>query len=71
MKNEEEKNVRRVVRFINLDKKATAKLNDWLEDNPGVTLLDIRPVIEGGSTEIIYAMVDIPDRTKKEEEENE
>ena len=54
--------MRRVKRFMETNKMAHEKLNAWLEESPPVVLVDIKPVVIGSSsrTEIVYAIVDIP-----------
>ena len=54
--------MRRVIRFTETNKTACEKLNDWLAEHPQVVLVDIKPVVIGSSsrTEIVYAIVDIP-----------
>ena len=54
--------MRRVIRLEETNKRAHEKLNEWLADHPQVLLMDIKPVVIGSSsrTEIIYAIVDIP-----------
>ena len=52
--------MRRVIRFTETNKTACEKLNAWLEENPQVLLVDIKPIVIDPMTEIIYAIVDIP-----------
>ena len=52
--------MRRVKRFMETNKMAHEKLNAWLEENPQVLLIDIKPIVIDPMTEIIYAIVDIP-----------
>ena len=54
--------MRRVIRFTETNKTACEKLNDWLAEHSQVVLVDIKPVVIGSSsrTEIVYAIVDIP-----------
>ena len=54
--------MRRVIRFWETNKMAYEKLNEWLAEHPRVVLVDIKPVVIGSSsrTEIVYAIVDIP-----------
>ncbi len=59
--------MKRVVRFSDSDKRAVKKLNDWLAENPEVELIDIKLVVTGRGTEIVYAIVDIQTKNLKEE----
>ena len=65
--------MRRVKRFMETNKMAHEKLNAWLEENPPVVLVDIKPVVIGSSsrTEIVYAIVDIPQNENQSGVESE
>ena len=39
---------------------AHEKLNVWLEENPQALLVSVKPIVIDPMTEIIYAIVDIP-----------
>lgn len=52
--------MRRVKRFMETNKMAHEKLNVWLEENPQALLVSVKPIVIDPMTEIIYAIVDIP-----------
>ena len=52
--------MRRVKRFMETNKMAHEKLNAWLEENPQALLVSVKPIVIDPMTEIIYAIVDIP-----------
>ena len=52
--------MRRVIRFTETNKTACEKLNAWLEENPQALLVSVKPIVIDPMTEIIYAIVDIP-----------
>lgn len=68
--------MRRVARFSDSGKDAHDRINDWLRQNPSVTLIDIKPIMTAGRTTVIYAILDIPNetdnsgKTKNETEES-
>ncbi len=65
--------MRRVIRFTETNKTACEKLNDWLAEHPQVVLVDIKPVVIGSNsrTEIVYAIVDIPQNENQSGVESE
>ena len=56
--------MRRVKRFMETNKMAHEKLNAWLEENPQALLVSVKPIVIDPMTEIIYAIVDIPQNEK-------
>ena len=52
--------MRKVKRFMETNKMAHEKLNAWLEENPQALLVSVKPIVIDPMTEIIYAIVDIP-----------
>ena len=70
---EEDYKMRRVIRFWETNKMAYKKLNEWLAEHPQVILVDIKPVVIGSSsrTEIVYAIVDIPQNENQSGVESE
>ena len=63
--------MRRVKRFMETNKMAHEKLNAWLKENPQVLLVDIKPIVIDPMTEIIYAIVDIPQNENQSGVESE
>ena len=63
--------MRRVKRFMETNKKKHKKLNAWLKENPQVLLVDIKPIVIDPMTEIIYAIVDIPQNENQSGVESE
>ena len=56
------KTMRKVARFYDdSDKAAHNKINEWLKQNPSVTLVDIKPIVTGSRSTVIYAILDVPD----------
>ena len=58
--------MKKVAKFTDYDKPACTALNDWLNKNPDVTLVDIKPIISKANTVTIFAIVDIPEKKKEE-----
>ncbi len=56
--------MRRVVMFKDHDKSACARLNDWLDKNPDVTLIDIKPILSRTNSTTIYAIVELKENEK-------
>ena len=63
--------MRRVKRFMETNKMEHEKLNAWLKENPQVLLVDIKPIVIDPMTEIIYAIVDIPQNENQSGVESE
>ena len=61
--------MRRVLKFKDSDKSANVELNDWLTKNPNAALIDIKPLMSKTNTVTIFAIVDVPEKTKNETEE--
>ena len=54
------KTMRKVARFYDdSDKAAHNKINEWLKQNPSVTLVDIKPIVTGSRSTVIYAILDV------------
>ena len=63
--------MRRVKRFMETNKMAHEKLNAWLEENPQALLVSVKPIVIDPMTEIIYAIVDIPQNENQSGVESE